>query len=193
MQHRLSSIALACLFALGAGCVVGDLGGSGDSLANLPEIDCAGIPAWAQGTSYRAGDLVTDANIAFSAHVTHTAHAANWNPTQAASLWQPEGRCGGGGEVPEPGGGGDEGGGDGGGDEPLPPPAEGCQANGRPGPLFDPAGVPNVGNGEGEQFIGGQCLSAADCASGCCALPCGICSGPGAQFQNGKEGCGFGD
>jgi hypothetical protein len=59
------------------------------------------------------------------------------------------------------------------------------------GPKFDPAGTKNVGNGRGVQFIGGQCLSAADCASGCCALPCGICSGPGAQFQAGKQGCGF--
>jgi hypothetical protein len=60
------------------------------------------------------------------------------------------------------------------------------------GPKFDPAGEKNVGNGVGRQFIGGQCLSAADCASGCCAFPCGICSGPGAQFQAGKQGCGFG-
>lgn len=62
-------------------------------------------------------------------------------------------------------------------------------ANG--GPAFDPAGVKNVGNGAGGQFIGGQCLSAADCASGCCAGPSGICSGPGASTQNGKTGCGF--
>jgi hypothetical protein len=61
------------------------------------------------------------------------------------------------------------------------------------GPRFDPAGAKNVGNGRGQQFIGGQCLKAADCASGCCAFPCGICSGPGAQFQAGKQGCGFGD
>jgi hypothetical protein len=60
------------------------------------------------------------------------------------------------------------------------------------GPKFEPAGTKNVGNGHGGQFIGGQCLSAVDCASGCCALPCGICSGPGAQFQAGKQGCGFG-
>jgi hypothetical protein len=59
------------------------------------------------------------------------------------------------------------------------------------GPKFDPAGTKNVGNNKGGQFIGGQCLSAKDCASGCCALPCGICSGPGAQFQAGKKGCGF--
>jgi hypothetical protein len=64
-----------------------------------------------------------------------------------------------------------------------------AQANG--GPPFDPAGTGNVGNGAGKQFIGGQCLSAADCGSGCCAGPSGICSGPGAQTQAGKTGCGF--
>jgi len=58
-------------------------------------------------------------------------------------------------------------------------------------PPFDPAGVPHVGNGQGEQFITGQCLSDADCGSGCCAFPTGICSGPGAAFQQGKQGCGF--
>lgn len=35
-------------------------------------------------------------------------------------------------------------------------------------------------------------LSNADCGSGCCANPTGICSGPGASTQNGKTGCGFG-
>jgi len=59
------------------------------------------------------------------------------------------------------------------------------------GPAFDPAGTKNVGNGKGGQFIGGQCLSTADCASGCCAGPSGICSGVGAQTQAGKTGCGF--
>jgi hypothetical protein len=71
----------------------------------------------------------------------------------------------------------------------APPPVTGKACVG--GPTFDPAGEKNVGNGHGGQFIGGQCLGAADCASGCCALPCGICSGPGAQFQAGKQGCGF--
>ena len=65
-----------------------------------------------------------------------------------------------------------------------------AQANG--GPKFDQSGAKNVGNGKQQQFIGGQCLNAADCASGCCAGPSGICSGPGAQTQNGKTGCGFG-
>jgi hypothetical protein len=59
------------------------------------------------------------------------------------------------------------------------------------GPAFDPAGAKNVGNGQGVQFIGGQCLSGADCASTCCAGPSGICSGLGAQTQAGKTGCGF--
>lgn len=59
-------------------------------------------------------------------------------------------------------------------------------------PPFDPAGVANVGNGAGLQFITGQCLSDADCGSGCCASPTGICSGPGASTQAGKTGCGFG-
>ena len=63
----------------------------------------------------------------------------------------------------------------------------------RGGPPFDPAGAKNFRNQKRGQFIGGQCENAKDCASGCCALPCGICSGPGAQFQNGKKGCGFGD
>ena len=71
----------------------------------------------------------------------------------------------------------------------VPAGASTSPANG--GPAFDPSGVKNVGNGQGLQFIGGQCLSAADCGSGCCAGPSGICSGPGAQTQNGKTGCGF--
>ncbi|KAI1494047.1 hypothetical protein F5X96DRAFT_684775 [Biscogniauxia mediterranea] len=66
--------------------------------------------------------------------------------------------------------------------------------NPNPSPLTpDPAGDKNVGNGAGQQFIGGACLSGADCASTCCATlnGAGICSGLGAQFQAGKTGCGF--
>lgn len=70
-------------------------------------------------------------------------------------------------------------------------PAAAAGTNAKGGPAFDPSGVKNVGNGKGAQFIGGQCLSTADCASGCCAGPSGICSGVGAQTQAGKTGCGF--
>ncbi|KZL84128.1 biotrophy-associated secreted protein 2 [Colletotrichum incanum] len=65
-----------------------------------------------------------------------------------------------------------------------------------PNPLTpDPSGDKNVGNGQGVQFIGGACLNSKDCASACCATlsGAGICSGVGAQFQAGKQGCGFGD
>lgn len=73
-----------------------------------------------------------------------------------------------------------------------------CTASARPNPSplsADPAGAKNIGNGSGAQFIGGACLSSADCASKCCATlaGAGICSGLGAQFQAGKTGCGFGD
>ncbi|KAH8919749.1 hypothetical protein BT69DRAFT_1185205, partial [Atractiella rhizophila] len=58
----------------------------------------------------------------------------------------------------------------------------------------DPAGTANIGNGQGKQFITGQCLSDKDCASGCCAVlgDIGICSGPAVSFAQGKAGCGFG-
>ncbi|KAH9989420.1 hypothetical protein F4779DRAFT_265081 [Xylariaceae sp. FL0662B] len=65
----------------------------------------------------------------------------------------------------------------------------------------DPVGDKNIGNGQGQQFITGQCKSSADCGSACCAFikqgtgvaDFGICSGPGASTQAGKAGCGFGD
>ncbi|CAJ2506547.1 Uu.00g006770.m01.CDS01 [Anthostomella pinea] len=63
-----------------------------------------------------------------------------------------------------------------------------------PSPLTpDPSGDKNIGNGKAQQFIGGACLGAADCASTCCAFLSdgGICSGLGASTQAGKKGCGF--
>lgn len=66
-----------------------------------------------------------------------------------------------------------------------------CNITGKRGPSFDPAGDKYVGNGQGQQFVGGQCLNAADCASGCCAGPLGICSAPDASTEAGKTGCGF--
>ncbi|KAH7018011.1 biotrophy-associated secreted protein 2 [Microdochium trichocladiopsis] len=63
------------------------------------------------------------------------------------------------------------------------------------------AGASAVGNGQGKQFTTGGCVSDADCQQGCCAggatsitgRAAGICSGIGAEFQNGKTGCGFQD
>lgn len=53
----------------------------------------------------------------------------------------------------------------------------------------------------GAQFTTGGCVADADCQEGCCAggaedeegNAVGICSGIGAEFQNGKTGCGFVD
>ncbi|PSN75530.1 hypothetical protein BS50DRAFT_582204 [Corynespora cassiicola Philippines] len=57
------------------------------------------------------------------------------------------------------------------------------------------AGASNVGSGDGSQFITGGCVADADCSSGCCAdaSGVGVCSAEAAQFQNGKNGCGFAD
>jgi hypothetical protein len=59
------------------------------------------------------------------------------------------------------------------------------------------AGAKDVGNGKGQQFTTGGCVAGADCRSTCCAeisgSGIGICSAEGAQFQNGKLGCGFVD
>ena len=53
------------------------------------------------------------------------------------------------------------------------------------------AGAKDVGNGQGLQFTTGGCVSDADCQEGCCAdngEGTGVCSGIGAEFQNGKQG-----
>ncbi|KAF4460953.1 biotrophy-associated secreted 2 [Fusarium albosuccineum] len=63
-----------------------------------------------------------------------------------------------------------------------------------PNPLAaDPSGEKNVGNGQGQQFITGGCLSDADCQSACCATFSGggICSAKAAANEQGKQGCGF--
>ncbi|KAI1127026.1 hypothetical protein F5Y10DRAFT_200865 [Nemania abortiva] len=53
------------------------------------------------------------------------------------------------------------------------------------------AGAQNVGTGSGQQFITGQCISDADCASGCCATG-GACAARAVveSPQDARE-CGF--
>lgn len=67
----------------------------------------------------------------------------------------------------------------------------GAGANAGAGAGAGEAGSQNVGKGDGSQFITGQCLSDADCASGCCAKPNGVCSAVAVANEAGKEGCGF--
>jgi hypothetical protein len=190
-KHVFSIARLPCLvLALAAaGCIAGDAADP-PLLANpAVQLQCpAAIQAWAPQTKYATNDLVAFEGAIFQARAPGHTSQSDWLPPVVPSLWLPV-TCSNGAPPTDPpptttpGGGGGSGSGGGGGQ---------CSANGRPGPLFDIAGAKNVGNGHGVQFIGGQCLHASDCASGCCALPCGICSGPGAQFQNGKQGCGFG-
>jgi hypothetical protein len=59
------------------------------------------------------------------------------------------------------------------------------------GLAFNPARVKNISNGQGVQFIGGQCLSGVDCVSTCYTGLSEICSGLGTQTQVGKTECGF--
>ena len=180
------------LFLVIAGCSAGGAGDGAESSASAVSTSCPStIAPWAIGTAYKVGELVTFDGGVFSCRQAHTAEDG-WFPNIVLALWLPV-QCstGGGTAAPAP--------------KPTattppaapttpPPVATSGGSNGQcvGGPKFDPAGEKNVGNGVGGQFIGGQCLSAKDCASGCCALPCGICSGPGAQFQAGKQGCGFG-
>jgi len=187
-----SSILALALIACGAN----DAESSGESNDTLSTVNCPkSIGAWTIGVHYNVGDLVTFKGQVFRAIQAHTP-VDGWFPDIVPALWQPV-TCANGAPTaapPPPA-------------NTTPPPAQTTPppANTTPppantggngttcvgGPKFDPAGAKNVGNGHGGQFIGGQCLSSADCASGCCAKPCGICSGPGAQFQAGKLGCGF--
>jgi hypothetical protein len=180
------------LFIVIAGCGAGGSGDEGESSSSALGTVCPAIIApWAPGTAYKVGQLVTFKGGVFSCRQAHTA-IDGWFPDIVLALWLPVECASGSNPAPAPKPTATT--------PPAPPPAPppaatstgstGGQCVG--GPKFDPAGEKNVGNGAGHQFIGGQCLSAADCASGCCALPCGICSGPGAQFQAGKQGCGFG-
>jgi endoglucanase len=59
-------------------------------------------PAWAEGTSYRAGDQVTYEGSGYTATMGHTAHpGAGWDPASTPTLWTHDGTCDGG-PAPDP-------------------------------------------------------------------------------------------
>lgn len=59
-------------------------------------------PAWAEGTSYRAGQQVTYVGRSYTATQAHTAHpGAGWDPASTPTLWTLTGTCDGG-PAPEP-------------------------------------------------------------------------------------------
>ncbi|GLS03175.1 hypothetical protein GCM10007860_03180 [Chitiniphilus shinanonensis] len=55
----------------------------------------AACAAWAEGTTYTAGTVVSYAGSSYTALVTHTAYVGtNWNPAATPTLWQAGGNCG---------------------------------------------------------------------------------------------------
>jgi chitinase len=65
-------------------------------LCILPVHDAAAAcrGAWAEGTTYQTGDVVTYSGSTYTARSTHTACVGcGWNPVAAPSLWNPGGTC----------------------------------------------------------------------------------------------------
>ena len=59
-------------------------------------------PAWAEGTSYAAGQQVTYEGSTYTATMAHTAHpGAGWDPESTPALWTHDGTCDGG-PAPDP-------------------------------------------------------------------------------------------
>ncbi|MFA1670897.1 carbohydrate-binding protein, partial [Chromobacterium piscinae] len=57
----------------------------------------AACPDWAEGASYKAGDVVAYQNANYTALTAHTAYpGANWNPAATPTLWKAGGSCSGG-------------------------------------------------------------------------------------------------
>lgn len=188
MRHARSPIAL---FLTAVAATIACSASPESSQSSAEELSqCAAAKAWAPNTVYKVGDVVSFEEIDYVVLQAHTSLSV-WPPNIVPALYKVTSCSSSGSTAPAP-------------TSTTPTtapvsttPKSGASSGGNGGqcvggPKFDPAGEKNVGNGAGGQFIGGQCLDAADCASGCCALPCGICSGPGAQFQAGKQGCGFG-
>ncbi|MCD4484148.1 glycosyl hydrolase family 18 protein [Chromobacterium vaccinii] len=61
----------------------------------------AACPDWAEGASYKAGDVVAYQNANYTALTAHTAYpGANWNPAATPTLWKAGGSCSGGDPTP---------------------------------------------------------------------------------------------
>ena len=205
LRRTLATLAAAASLAVIASIGVACMDPGEEDGEFLASVDCSKVPTWKPGLQIKGvNDQVQLGGKVFASLIgAYTVvNDQSWAPP-TATLWRSVAQCGGTAQPPVT-------------PPPVvvtpPPPAttppppkpptgapngslqcvfKGANA-GLPGPKFDVQnGGKNVGNGKGGQFITGQCLSNADCASGCCALPCGICSGPGAQFQAGKQGCGF--
>jgi len=202
-----AAASLAFLGVLGAGCMSSSDEGDMTLAPEVQSFNCNYLKSWAVGQTFNKGDVITFDNKAFTTLRQIQVLASDWTPVNLPGFWSSAGSCGGA-VVPPVNNpptttnppttnppttnppttnpvitskGGEESG------------FGRCNsfATGSPGPGFDAAGVNNVGNGHGGQFITGRCLSNADCGSGSCAGPCGVCSGPAVCKAAGKTGCGF--
>ncbi|WP_198314428.1 glycoside hydrolase family 19 protein [Chitinibacter sp. GC72] len=58
---------------------------------------------WAEGNTYKAGDVVSYGGASYTSLSAHTAYVgANWNPAATPTLWKAGGTCGTGGATPVP-------------------------------------------------------------------------------------------
>ncbi len=88
---------LAVLLAAATSLVLTELAIAPHSQAAVSPMVACTAPAWAEGTTYQAGDQVTYQGHLYKALVTHTAYpGAGWNPAATPSLWQDLGACTGG-------------------------------------------------------------------------------------------------
>ncbi|TMR38211.1 glycoside hydrolase family 18 [Actinomadura geliboluensis] len=85
----MASALAALVLSLGAVVVL-----SAPSSAQPNVLVACTYPAWAEGTSYKAGDKVTYSAHGYEAIVAHTAYpGANWNPASTPTLWRDLGAC----------------------------------------------------------------------------------------------------
>jgi hypothetical protein len=213
--RTLLALAAAASLALGLGTGCMDTGEDDGEFQGLEIVKCPSpLVAWAPNLPYEIGDIRSfkgegkSAPEVFKAIQKEFIASADWFPDKVPALWTKV-QCGNGlppvtspPATPPPA---------------TPPPATPPPANNPPPPTpvdnsqsakdktlqlqcltnfpllkFDVNGEDEAEDGiAGNQFIPGRCKRNSDCASGCCAQACGICSGPGAATQNGKNGCGF--
>ena len=216
-----AAASIALLSGLSTACLDEPEQGDDETFA-LQAFDCSKVTAWKVGLNVGASGQVQHLGGVFESVLksSYTVAAENWAPP-LTSLWRQIGTCGGQAQppappppqppapqppapqppAPQP-------------PAPQPPPPNNGQGN-RFAPNdpanfnqltcrnannvlqpFDAAGGANVGNRQARQFITGRCTSNADCSSGACAFPCGVCSGPAVVGSpnapiNGKTGSGF--
>jgi len=106
----LTRIRWCSLLALVAVAAIGCSGGASSETRSPESVNCPpSVAAWASGTTYATGALVTYHGTTYRCRQAHTA-LDNWTPDVVAALWEPVDCAGGGGGSGGGGGGGGAGG-----------------------------------------------------------------------------------